>query len=346
VTNISAGGPPDAKHPQNEIMRAAYIEQFGPPEVIRYGELDAPRLGPHDVLVDVIASTVNHVDTFVRSGAWHTPLQFPFVIGRDLVGTVAAAGYGAVGFAVGDRVWCNSLGHAGRQGAAAEQAVVPVERLYHLPRCVEPEDVVAVAHPAATAYLALFTHSRVRPGDTVVVEGGAGNVGSVLVLMAAEAGARVITSASARDAELCRGLGAAEVIDYRDRDAAEQLRDHCPRGADLYLDTAGRNDLTQAVDLLAKRGRIVLLAGMRTRPVLPVGPLYLKDGSIAGFAISQATPAELAEAASAVNRLLAAGRLRPRMIERLPLAAAAEAHRRVEEGGSAGKKIVLRTDLG
>jgi NADPH:quinone reductase-like Zn-dependent oxidoreductase len=346
VTNNSAGGPPGARYPQNKSMRAAYIEQFGPPEVIRYGELDAPQPGPHDVLVDVIASAVNHVDTFVRSGAWRTPLRFPFVIGRDLGGTVAVAGSGAVGFAVGDRVWCNSLGHAGRQGAAAEQAIVPVERLYRLPRGVEIEDVVAVAHPAATAYLALFTHGRIRPGDTVVVEGGAGNVGSALVVMAAEAGARVVASASARDVELCRRLGAAEVIDYRAPDAAEHLRDCCPRGADLYLDTAGRNDLTRAVDLLAKRGRIVLLAGMLTRPVLPVGPLYLKDGSIAGFAISQATPAELAEAASAVNRLLAAGRLRPRVIERLPLGAAAEAHRRVEAGASAGRKIVLRTDLG
>src|SRR5207253_765147 len=110
-------------------------------------------------------------DTFVRSGAWRTPLEFPFVIGRDLVGTVAAAGAGAGGFRVGDRVWCNSLGHDGRQGAAAEQAVVPVDRLYHLPDGVDPVDAVALAHPAATAHLALFTHGRLRAGESVAVLG-------------------------------------------------------------------------------------------------------------------------------------------------------------------------------
>ncbi|GAA0930077.1 NADPH:quinone reductase [Nonomuraea longicatena] len=324
-------------------MRAAYIEQFGPPEVITYGELAEPRPGPNDVLVDVAVTAVNHVDTFVRSGAWRTPLAFPFVIGRDLAGTVAEAGPGAAGFAPGERVWCNSLGHAGRQGAAAERAVVPAERLYRLPDGVDPEDAVAVAHPAATAYLALFTHGRVRPGDTVVVEGGAGNVGSALVVMAAEAGARVVATARAGDAELCRALGAAEVVDHRDPQAAKRLREHCPAGADLYLDTSGRNDLEGAVDLLAKRGRIVLLAGMRTRPVLPVGPLYLKDCSIAGFAISQATTAELAEAAATINRLLAAGRLRPRVLSRLPLSDAARAHRMVEEGAGGGKIVLSVT---
>ncbi|MGK5628794.1 NADPH:quinone reductase [Streptomyces sp. URMC 123] len=324
-------------------MRAAYIEQLGPPETIRYGELDSPQPGPNDVLVDVAAVSVNHVDTFVRSGAWRTPLEFPFVVGRDLAGTVAAAGPGAPGFRVGDPVWCNSLGHDGRQGAAAERAVVPVDRLYHLPEGVDPVDIVALAHPAATAYLALFTHGRLRAGETVAVLGGAGNVGSALVVMAAQAGARVIATAGARDLEYCRALGAAEVIDYRTPGVHERIRELSPRGVDLYVDTSAGNDVPAAVDLLAKRGRIVLLAGMRTRPVLPVGPLYLKDCSVIGFAISQADTAELAEAAGAIGRLAAAGLLRPRGTEVLPLSAAAEAHRRLEEGKVHGK-LVLRTE--
>ncbi|MFE9170543.1 NADPH:quinone reductase [Streptomyces kebangsaanensis] len=326
-------------------MRAAYIEQLGSPDEIRYGELADPRPGPTDVLVEVTATTVNPVDTFVRSGVFRTPVSFPLVIGRDLVGTVVEAGPGAVGFRAGDRVWCNSLGHGGRQGAAAELAVVPADRLYHLPDGVDPETAVCVLHPGGTAHLALHTHARVRPGETVLVAGAAGNVGSAALVTAVEAGARVVCTASARDAGYCRSLGAEEVFAYDDPDLAERLRHACPAGFDVWLDTYGTNDLTAAVDLMAPRARIVLLAGVGARPVLPVGPFYMKDASILGFVISHATTAELADAAVGVNRLLSAGRLRPRTVERAPLGAAADAHRRMEKGGLRGRRLVLRPDL-
>ncbi len=322
-------------------MRAAFIERLGPPGEITYGELPAPVPGPTDVLVDVTATTVNPVDTFVRSGRFRTALPFPFVIGRDLVGTVAAAGPGASGFAAGDLVWSNSLGHGGRQGAAAEQAVVPADRLYPLPSGVDPIGAVATVHPAGTAHLALFRHGRLRPGETVLVAGAAGNVGAALVVLAADAGARVIATAAPRDAEYCRSLGAAEVFDYRDPGLTGRIAAACPGGVDLHLDTAGVNDLAAAVELLAFRGRIVLLAGAAARPELPVGPLYMKDGSVVGFVISRATSAELAEAARAVNRLLAAGLLRPRAVETAPLRAAADAHRRMEAGDLHGRRLVL-----
>ncbi|MET9533350.1 MULTISPECIES: NADPH:quinone reductase [unclassified Streptomyces] len=328
-------------------MHAAYIEQLGTPDVIRYGELPQPLPGPTDVLIDLLATTVNPVDTFVRSGAFRTPVGFPFVIGRDLVGRVSAlstAGSGAPGFAVGDLVWSNSLGHGGRQGAAAEQVVVAADRLYHLPDGVDPYEAVAVVHPAATAYLALFTHGRIRAGETVVVAGAAGNVGSALVLMAVRAGARVVATAGARDAGYCRSLGASEVLDYRDPDLFQRIRAVTPHGVDLYLDTAGENDLTNAVDLMALRGRIVLLAGARSRPVLPAGPLYMKDCSVVGFVISHATAAELAEAAVTVNGFLSEARLRPRATETLPLSSAAETHRRMEAGRLHGRRAVLRPD--
>jgi 2-desacetyl-2-hydroxyethyl bacteriochlorophyllide A dehydrogenase len=326
-------------------MRAAYIERLGTPAEIRYGELPAPRPGPTDVLVDITATTVNPVDTFVRSGVFRTPVSFPLVVGRDLVGTVAAAGPGAVGFQAGDRVWCNSLGHGGRQGAAAEQAVVPADRLYHLPDGVDPETAVTVVHPGATARLALFTHGGVQPGETVFIAGAAGNVGSALVVMAADAGARIVASAAARDAQYCRALGADEVFDYNDPDLAQRLKDTSPQGIDIWIDTFGANNLTTAVELLALRGRIVLLAGVAARPVLPLGPFYQKDAAVLGFVISHASAAELAAAAVSVNRLLAAGRLRPRTTERVPLRAVAAAHRRMEAGELRGKRLVIRPDM-
>ncbi|MFI1825912.1 NADPH:quinone reductase [Streptomyces sp. NPDC020412] len=326
-------------------MRAAYITELGPAEEIRYGELPRPRPGPTDVLVEVECTTVNPVDTFVRSGVFRTPIPLPLIVSRDLVGTVLEAGPGAPGFRPGDRVWCNSIGHGGRQGAAAEYAVVPVDRLYHLPPGVDPERAVAVFHPAATAHLALFAHARVRPGETVLVAGGAGNVGSALVTLAVEAGAHVVATASAADAEYVTGLGAARVLDYRDPDLDAALRAACPRGVDVHVDSFGTNDLTQAVELLAPRGRIVLLAGVAARPQLPVGPFYMKDASILGFVISHATTDQLAAAAGTVNRLLAAGRLAPRRTERIPLSWLADAHLRMEKGELHGRRLVVRPDL-
>ncbi|MEU3253478.1 NADPH:quinone reductase [Streptomyces sp. NPDC006997] len=326
-------------------MRAAYIPELGPAEEIRYGELPEPRPSPTDVLVEVLCTTVNPVDTFVRSGLFRTPVPFPLVVSRDLVGTVVEAGPGAPGFAPGDLVWSNSLGHGGRQGAAAERAVVPADRLYHLPSGVDPERAVAVLHPAATAYLALFTHARVRPGETVFVAGGAGNVGSAVVSLAVEAGARVVATASAADAAYVSGLGAARVLDYRDRDLDEAVRAACPDGIDVHVDTFGLNDLPTAVEQLAPRGRIVLLAGVGARPTLPVGPFYMKDASILGFVISHATTDQLGAAAAEINRLLGAGRLRPRYVERVPLSAMAEAHLRLEKGELRGRRLIVRPDL-
>ncbi|MFF8593595.1 NADPH:quinone reductase [Streptomyces sp. NPDC015220] len=320
-------------------MRAAYIEQLGPPDLIRWGELPAPVPGPGEVLVDVLATAVDPVDAFVRSGVFRTPLTFPFVIGRDLVGTVAAPG---AGFAVGETVWCDSLGHDGRQGAAAERAAVPADRLYRLPPGVPPEDAVAVLHPAATAHLALFAHGGLRPGETVLVGGAAGNVGSALVEFAVRAGARVLATAAPHDHAHVRALGAAEVVDYRASGLAGRLAALAPAGVDVHVDTSGHNDLRTAVALLAHRGRIVLMSGARDEPVLPAGPLYMKDGSVRGFAISHATVAELAGAADAVNEALAAGGLRPRAVEHRAMSEAAEIHRRMERGELHGRRVVLR----
>lgn len=327
-------------------MRAAFLQSFGPADVIQVGEIEIPQPGPTDVLVDVQVTTVNPVDTFVRSGLFPTPARFPLVISRDLAGTVRDVGPGVIGFEVGDRVWCNSLGHGGRQGAAAEQAVVAADRLYRLPAGVSMVNAVAVVHPAATAYLALFRHGRLRAGDTVLVAGAAGNVGAALVVLAEQAGARVLATAHERDFDYCRSLGAAEVLDYRDTSLAESISRSSPRGVDLFVDTSGVNDLVTAVEVLAHRGRIVLLAGARTSAVLPAGGLYLKDGTIAGFVISHATVPELAQAAEHINRLLPTGRLRARAIDELPLAAAADVHRRLENGELHGRRTVLRLHAG
>jgi NADPH:quinone reductase-like Zn-dependent oxidoreductase len=328
-------------------MRAAYITELGPAEVIRYGELPLPAVGPAQVLVRVEAVALDPVDAFVRSGAYVTPIRFPFVIGRDLVGAVAATGTGVRGFAAGERVWSNSLGHGGRQGSFAEYALVSVERLYRLPPDVDPIQAVAVFHPAATAYLGLFRHGRLRPKETVFVAGGGGNVGTAVTQLASAAGAQVIASSREEDFDWCHAAGASVVVDYHDDDLADRIREAAPKGVDIYWDTSGHQDLTMAIELLAHRGRIVLMSGLRARSELPVGALYTRDASVVGFAISNARTRDLAAAAALINQRLAEGVLRVRIGKMLPLREARRAHMLIEgrvPGTSVRGRIVLQPE--
>ena len=325
-------------------MRAAWIDALGPPESIRCGDLPIPTFGPSDVLIRVFATAVNPVDTFIRSGRYRTPLSFPFVIGRDLVGQVCECGMSVVRVRIGDWVWCNSLGYDGRQGACAEYAVAPEERIYPLPQGVDPFVSVAVAHPAATAYLALITHGQLTAGECVFIGGGAGNVGAAAITLAAQAGARVIATAAATDLDYCRSLGADIALDYRAPDLDALLRAEAAQGVQLHLDTSGHVDFDIATEHLALRGRVILMAGLAATASFPVGRFYIRDGQLLGFVISNATTAELLSAAARINALLSKGLLHPRRIEILPLSAAADAHRRLEAGHARGLRLVLRTD--
>ncbi len=315
-----------------ETMLAAYITEHGSPDVIQVGRLPVPEPGPTDVLVRAELMAVNHVDTFVRSGAYATHTPFPFVIGRDLVGTVVATGAGVAEYGAGDRVWTNSLGHDGRQGSFAEYAVVSRDRLYPLPPGADARSAVIVLHTAATAYLGLFRTGSLRPGETVLVAGAGGGVGSVAVQLAAAAGARVVATASADDAEWCRTCGADVVLDYRDEALPKRLAEAAPGGYDIWWDNSGRNDLGLAVPLLASGGRIIAFAGLAARPVLPIGALYTRDASIRGFVISNATITDLADAADAINRLLATKGLAARTHHTAALTEAAAVHRQLETG--------------
>ncbi len=132
------------------------------------------------------------------------------------------------------------------------------------------------------------------------------------------------------------------MVDYRDPELADRIRDAAPDGLDVYWDTSGHHDLDMAVDLLGHRGRIVLMAGRTARPELPVGPLYTRDAALVGFAISSAHVGELADAAAMINRRLAGKALPARIARILPLAEAANAHRMVEQGQVHGRRVVLR----
>lgn len=321
-------------------MKAVFIRELGPADRIEFGELPVPRIRDDEVLVRFEASEVNHVDLFVRSGAYSTPIDFPFVIGRDLVGTVASAGSDAPGFLPGERVWTNSMGYDGRQGTFAEYSAVPVERLYHLPEGVAPEDAAPLLHAAGTAHIGLHQRASVEAGQTVFVGGAGGSVGTAVTQMAAHAGARVVATASTKDHEWVLSCGADAVLDYRDPHLMAELAELAPSGFDIWWDASGHHDLVACLPLMRMRGTVVIMAGMGTPTELPVGALYTRDLSLVGFAISNASVSELAAAARDINQLLAQKRLRARVGLTLPLAEASDSHRMLESGGVGGRILI------
>lgn len=153
--------------------------------------------------------------------------------------------------------------------------------------------------------------------------GGAGGVGSAVAQLASAAGARVLATARPGDAQWCRANGADEIFDYQAPDLTERIRAAAPEGVDVYWDTSGHHDLESAVPLLARRGRMIMMAALTAHPPLPVGALYTRDASLRGFAISNASARELAGTAVALNFLLVRGILRAREIQTLPLSQAA-----------------------
>jgi NADPH2:quinone reductase len=329
-------------------MKAAYIEQPGPPEQISYGELPQPVPTGTEVLVRVGAVAVNPIDTYIRNGANYWPLPQPFIVGCDLAGVVTAVGPRAARFRVDDRVWGSNQGILGRQGTFAEYCAVDEQWLYPTPPGVAEETAAACALVGITAHLGLFRCAQIRPGETILVHGGTGGVGSVVIQMAKAAGARVVaTGGSDEKVGTCRALGADLAVNYRTADVAAAVTQFAPAGVDIFWETLREPDFDAIVGCLAERGRIVVMAGRDARPPFPVGPFYLKGCSLYGFVMFKATADEQRACAEDINRWLADGRLKANISRRLPLSEAAAAHRLQEDNtlrkaGTLAGKIVLR----
>lgn len=328
-------------------MKAAYILETGAPDVIRWGEVACPEPAEGQVLVRVEAVAVNPIDTYIRSGAVAMNLPKPFIIGCDLAGVVEQVGTGVSGLEPGARVWCSNQGLLGRQGTFAEFAAIDAGWLHRLPDQVPATDAAAVALVAITAHLGLFRDAGLNSGETILVIGGTGGVGSMVVQMAKIAGARVITTAGSDEkAALARQLGADEVIGYHREPIGEAVARLAPQGVQVFWETRREPDFDLAVAAMAERGRMILMAGRDARPAFPVGPFYVKECTLRGMVMFKAAPREVAAAAQDINRWLADGLLRANISHRLPLSEAAEAHRIQEAAtlrgaGNLAGKIVL-----
>jgi NADPH2:quinone reductase len=329
-------------------MKAAYIYQTGTPEVIIYGDLPTPKPTRRQCLVKVAAVDVNPIDLYVRSGAIPMPLTFPFILGRDLAGSVVEIGTGIRDIKVGDRVWATSQGADGRPGTFAEFAAVDYRWLHRIPEGVSDADAVALSLVGITAQLGLVRNANLKTGEILFVNGGSGGVGSCVVQMAKILGARVITTAGTDEkAAACRDLGADLAINYKTQDVAAAVKAFAPAGVNVWWETLREPDFDRTVSLLAPRGRMIIMAGREARPPFPVGPFYVKECSLYGLAMFNASAREQRTAANAINRWLAEGKLRARIDRVLPLAQAAEAHRLQEEStinksGALAGKLVLK----
>lgn len=333
-------------------MKAAYITETGAPSVIQYGDIPRPDPGPGEVLIRVGAVAVNPLDTYIRGGMVAMPLRYPYIIGCDLAGTVAAAGLGVRRVKVGDRVWGSNQGLFGRQGAFAEYIVADEKWVYPTPIAQSDAEAAAGALVGITAHLGLFRHARLKAGEVVFVNGGTGGVGSAVVQLAKAAGAKVITTAGTPEKLAhCRKLGADLALDYKSPTLDQEIRQFIAPlgGIGVWFETQREPTLERTIEMMAPRGRVIIMAGRQAKPILPIGAFYVKDLSMHGFAMFNAWPDEQRECGSDLNELYVKGGWRPQIGLTLPLSKAAEAHQiqqdnTLDKKGSLSGKIVLIPD--
>lgn len=333
-------------------MKAAFIKEFGGPDKITIGELPSPKPGLGQYLVKVSAADVNPIDTYIRSGMIKINAPMPYILGCSLAGSIAEASANAKRFKPGDRVWGSNQGLQGRQGASAEFAVVDEHWLYPTPIGASDEDMAAIALVGITAQLGLVRDAKLHSGEVLFVNGGSGGVGSAVVQMAKAIGAHVITTAGSDEkVAKCKKLGADLVINYKTEDVDAKIKSFAPQGTNVgvnvWWETLREPDFDRAVNALAPRGRMIVMAGRDARPQFPVGPFYVKDCSLHGFAMFNARPDEQRAAAMDISRWMSEVKLRANIDRVLPLAEASTAHRLQEEStvgkkGTLSGKIVLR----
>ena len=325
-------------------MKAAFIRQTGEPSVIEYAELPTPEPRATEVLVKVGAVAVNPIDTYIRGGIVSMISQFPYISGSDLAGTVEAVGTEVKRFKPGDRVWGSNQGLFGRRGTFSEFASVDERWLYPTPAKEDDTEAAAGALVGLTAHMGLFLHADLEPGEVVFVNGGAGGVGSAVVQLAKAAGAFVVTTGgNEKSIAVCKSMGADLVLDYNQHNLDDQIRAFSlPHGGiHVWFETQREPTLDRTVSLMAPRGRIIIMAGRASRPEFPVGPFYVKDLRMLGFAMFNGSPEEQRAAAEKLNALYGVNKWRPVVGMTMKLSEAAEAHQ-IQEDNTLKRKGELR----
>lgn len=309
-------------------MKAVRIHEYGGPEVLVYEDVPRPEPKAGQVLVRVAAATVNPIDVAVREDRFPTPKQPPKIIGSDGAGVVEEVGADVTTVKPGDEVFFSGLG-VGSEGSYAEYAVIHETQAVPVPAGLSPTDAAALGMVFPTAYYALVRRGALQAGETVLVQGAAGGVGSAAVQIAAALGARVTgTVAGADEAELVRSLGASGTIDYKAEDVvARGLELTEGKGFDLIHELVISVNLPADVRLVAKGGRIVCTGqGPGPEATVPIGEALAKDAGLLFMSLNNAGRAGVAAIAGEIGAMAAAGKVRPVIGTTLPLAEARKAH--------------------
>ena len=324
-------------------MRAIVVDQPGGPEALVWTEVDDPAAGPGEVVIDVAASAVNRADLLQRQGFYPPPPGAPPYPGLECSGVVAQVGDGVVGWSVGDE--CVAL-LAG--GGYAEKVLVPAGQLMPVPPGLDLVTAAALPEVACTVWSNVVMDAGLRSGDVLLVHGGAGGIGTFAIQAGVALGARVaVTAGSPAKLERCAALGAEILVDYREQDFVEVVREATRgHGADVVLDNMGAAYLQRNVDVLATGGRIQVI-GLQggVKGEINLGVLMGKRAQVRGTTL-RARPVEekaaiCARVASEVWPMVADGRITAVVDRVVPMADAADAHRAIESGDHVGKVLLV-----
>jgi NADPH:quinone reductase-like Zn-dependent oxidoreductase len=302
-------------------MKAAFIHHYGGPEVLQYGDLPDPVAASGEVVIDVVASSVNGADWKVRVGQYKQS-KFPFALGRDFSGVISAIGEGVADLKVGDAVF--GVCEAGQEGAYAEKIAVKAAIVAKKPDGLSDVNAAALALTGLTALSAIQETLNLQPGETILIHGGAGGVASFAIQLAKHIGARVITTASAANHEYVRGLGADEIIDYNAKDFTEVVTN-----CDAVFDTVGGDVAERSFAVLKPGGRAAFIASGAE------APKPSRDN-----VTSLRPPVGRARRhLERIVQLFQAGAIRPPEIKLYRLSEAADAHRLSESRHFRGKLV-------
>ena len=324
-------------------MRAVVITSPGDPDVLKLTEVPDPVPGPGEVLVEVAAAGVNRADVLQRMGFYPPPPGAPPYPGLECSGRISALGPGVTVWQPGDEV-CALLGG----GGYAEQVAVPQGQLLPVPDGVSLVDAAGLPETACTVYATVFQQARLTPGETILVHGGAGGIGTIAIQLAKSFGARVIcTAGTSAKLERCTELGADLAVSYVRDDFVSAVDVFTGgRGADVILDIVGGPYLARNVAALATGGRLLVVSTQGgSSAELDLQMLMRKRASILASTLRARPPADKAVIVAGVREqvwpLISAGRVRPVTDRVLPMADAADAHRALEQGTHVGKILLV-----